>query len=150
MDPPGFLVSPGGRRFDKFHLIEHTDPHAGFCTLLTNALNGVRRALAPDSSDADTDVLLLSFEDVGLTPGDRYWLHADSTGRLVAWTFLLEGNTTGLASRFTWSDYTELPTPGGSLVLARRKARGGRAIVTEPFPADSLGADVFDDPRPRL
>lgn len=111
---------------------------------------GARRALAPDSSDADTEVLLLTFENVGLTPGDQYWLRADSTGRMVAWTFLLEGNAGGPASRFSWSDYTSLDTPRGPLILAQRLARDNRAILTQPFPADSLGDDLFSDPTPRL
>jgi len=34
-----------GHRFDKFHVIRHSDPHAGFSSLLTIALNGVRKAL---------------------------------------------------------------------------------------------------------
>ena len=34
-----------GHRFDKFHIIRHSDPHAGFSSLLTIALNGVRKAL---------------------------------------------------------------------------------------------------------
>ncbi len=46
MDPssrPDLCVE--GRCFDKFHVIRHSDPHAGFSSLLTIALNGVRKAL---------------------------------------------------------------------------------------------------------
>jgi len=34
-----------GRCFDRFHVIRHSDPHAGFSSLLTIALNGIRKAL---------------------------------------------------------------------------------------------------------
>ena len=34
-----------GRRFERFHMIQHSDPHAGFSSLITNVLNGIRKAL---------------------------------------------------------------------------------------------------------
>ena len=108
---------------------------------------GVHRALVPDSADAETEVLLLSFENVGLTPGDRYWLRADASGRLVSWTFLLKSGNEG---HYRWEDYAELPTPAGTLHLTQRKVRNGRAILTEVFPADSLDRALFDDLNPRL
>ncbi|MBW3564768.1 MAG: hypothetical protein KY459_08585 [Acidobacteria bacterium] len=40
----------------------------------------------------DYDVLALSFESVGLTPGDRYWVWVDrKTGMVDRWAFVLEG-----------------------------------------------------------
>lgn len=110
---------------------------------------GVRRGLAPDSADADTEVLTLAFEDVGLTPGDRYWLRADrATGRLVGWTYALESGRTG-AHR--WEDVVELPTPAGPLRLATRKSApdGARAILTPVAPTE-VDEAAFTDPRPRL
>lgn len=110
---------------------------------------GVRRALAPDSADAATEVLALSFEDVGLTPGDRYWLRADrATGRLVAWSFLLEDGAPG-AHR--WEEVVEVPTPAGPLRLATRKraADGSRSILT-PVAAAEPDSVAFEDPGPRL
>jgi hypothetical protein len=110
---------------------------------------GVRRGLAPDSADAATDVLTLAFDDVGLTPGDRYWLRADrTTGRLVGWTYALES---GGAGTYRWEDARELPTPAGPLRLATRKAApdGLRAILTPVAPAETDDA-AFTDPRPRL
>jgi hypothetical protein len=106
---------------------------------------GVRRTLAPDS--VGTGVLQLTFEGVGLTPGDQYWLFTDTDGRVVRWRYLLEG---GYEGDFRWEQYTDLPTPAGPLRLARRKATEGRAILTEPFPADSLADVPFDDLHPRL
>jgi len=35
-------------RFKKIHVVEHVDRHAGFCALITYALNGVRKALEND------------------------------------------------------------------------------------------------------
>ena len=34
-----------GRRFEKIHIVRHADPVAGFCALVTYALNDVRKAL---------------------------------------------------------------------------------------------------------
>lgn len=39
------LLQQDGRCFDKFCIIRHCDPHAGFSFLITLALNGVRKAL---------------------------------------------------------------------------------------------------------
>ena len=108
---------------------------------------GVHRNMAPDSSDAESSVLRLTFENVGLTPGDRYWLRADSSGKLVSWSFLLEN---GGKSHYMWTDYEYVPTPAGSLYVATRKQAAGRAILTQVLPTDSLDRDIFLDPRPRL
>ncbi len=108
---------------------------------------GVHRTLAPDSSDATSEVLHLTFENVGLTPGDQYWLRADSTGKLLSWSFLLEDGGEG---HYTWTNYTYVATPGRSLHLATRKQRGGRAILTQILPTGLLDRDVFLDPSPRL
>lgn len=111
---------------------------------------GVRRALAPDSADARTDVLALSFEGVGMTPGDRYWLRADrATGRLVGWSFLLQDSTAG---RYAWTDEAALETPAGPLRLMTRKAPGDgtSTILTPVLPVPPLTDDLFSDSRPRL
>jgi hypothetical protein len=108
---------------------------------------GVRRTLAPDSARAGVDVLHLSFENVGLTPGDRYWLSADRTGRLVHWSYVLESGRPG---SYVWGDVVSLPTPRGPLRLATRKHAGPRAILTPVFPAEDLPADVFERPTPVL
>lgn len=108
---------------------------------------GVHRTLAPDSSDESSEVLQLSFQNVGLTPGDRYWLRADSTGRIVSWSFLLED---GAESHYEWTDYEYVATPAGSLHVATRKQRNGRAILTQILPTGLLDRDIFLDPNPRL
>ena len=108
---------------------------------------GVHRNMAHDSSDAESEVLRVTFENVGLTPGDRYWLRADSTGKLLSWSFLLED---GGENHYVWTDYEYVPTPAGSLHVATRKQTDGRAILTQVLPSNSLDGDIFLDPRPRL
>jgi hypothetical protein len=46
-------------------------------------------------------VLHLTFDGVGLTPGDQYWLYVDSTGRVTRWRFLLQSGQEG---DFEWKD----------------------------------------------
>ena len=108
---------------------------------------GVRRALAPDSARDAADVLLLSFDGVGLTPGDRYWLTADGAGRLMRWSFALEGGGQGT---YRWEEPVRLPTPQGDLLLPTRKRTAGRAIRTPVHSAEGLPEDVFERPTPVL
>lgn len=112
---------------------------------------GVQREYVSDSSDADTGVLQLSFEDVGLTPGDRYWLYVDrETGRLKRWRFQLENGRTG---HFRWTGYRTLGTSGDTIRFATRKeAVGGPvAILTDSVRApSSVPEGAFTDPAPRL
>jgi hypothetical protein len=56
---------------------------------------GVRRELRPprEYRGRRHSVLSLSFDGVGLTPGDRYWLYIDpETDQIVRWEMRLEGN----------------------------------------------------------
>ena len=84
---------------------------------------GVQRTYVADSSDADTDVLRLSFGDVGLTPGDRYWLYVDrDTGRLRRWAFVLQGMDADAAPRaYEWTGYESFEAPEGRVLIATRK-----------------------------
>lgn len=114
--------------------------------------DGVTRTFVPDSSDAATDAIRLSFDGVGLTPGDQYWLFADrETGRLERWTVVLESSPTPRSSR--WTAYQRLEGPAGPVYLSARKepVGGGAAVLTDrlqaPAEADST---LFSDPSPRL
>ena len=103
---------------------------------------GVRRTYVPDSSDADTDVIHLAFGDVGLTPGDQYWMYVDSdTGQLQRWTFLLQGREQPASA--TWTDYETLDTPAGPIRLATRHAIEGSstAILTDSLSAPATIPD---------
>lgn len=94
--------------------------------------DGVQRSIDHDSSTADQAVLALSFDGVGLTPGDRYWLSPDSSGVLRRWSYLLEGWEGRPASTYEWVDYRSFETPNGIVRLAERKERvgGSNAITT--------------------
>ena len=108
---------------------------------------GVRRALAPDSGAA---VLAVSFDGVGLTPGDRYWITTDPTsGAMTRWTFQLEGDTT--TGVWDWSQPESIQTPRGPLLLPTVKAtpNGSRMILTQPMPVPT-DASVWTDLAPRL
>jgi hypothetical protein len=113
---------------------------------------GVTRTYVPDSSDATTDAIRLSFDDVGMTPGDRYWLFVDkATGQLQRWTFVLEGDTTPRS--FDWTAYQTLPGPDGPVYLSARKEAVGApvAILTDALRAPAtVDSTLFSDPSPRL
>jgi hypothetical protein len=68
--------------------------------------------------------LVLQFDGVGLTPGDRYTMQVDPvTGLVTGWRFTLQDGRQG---DFTWSD----PSQVGLLRVATRKAAAdGRFIV---------------------
>ena len=115
---------------------------------------GVSRTFVPDSSDAEHDVIQLTFDGVGLTPGDRYWLYADrETGRLVRWAYILQRDPGVPARAWLWDGYETLATPAGPLHLATRKDRIGDSfsIRTDSLEAPaSVPDDLFTDPMPRL
>lgn len=108
---------------------------------------GVRRAV--DSTSIGS-VLALSFEQVGLTPGDRYWLDVDPvSGAMTGWTYQLEGDST--PSRWQWIDPTDVPTPKGPLRLATLKVKDGEGtvILTQPRAVEDLDETAFTDLSPR-
>ena len=81
--------------------------------------------------------LALSFDQVGYTPGDRYWLSvSDETGRLEGWTYLLQGRTN--SSSFDWVDYTTVESPHGAMHFSTRKASPNASIHTDniSFPGE--------------
>ena len=116
---------------------------------------GVNRRYVPDSSTAEHDVLHLTFGDVGLTPGDQYWLHvSEESGRLDRWAFHLEGMPDDAAPRsFDWTGYETLQAPDGSVTLATRKEAVGaeQALLTNELALPSTPPDgAFSTPEPML
>ena len=109
---------------------------------------GVNRALAPDSAGPGERVLALSFGDVGLTPGDRYWLHVGDDGAMRSWTYLLEGDTT--VTSWTWASPEAVQGPAGPVTFYTRKtSSGGATILTTPTDT-SLPDSVWTAPTPLL
>ncbi len=93
---------------------------------------GVTRTYVADSSSASVDVIRLTFDDVGLTPGDRYWLYVDAeTGLLQKWAYHLQSMPdTATARTFRWTGYEQFDTPQGPIRIATRKeALGGEAVI---------------------
>lgn len=78
--------------------------------------------------------LRLSFEGVGLTPGDAYLLHLDDKKRLAGWDFLLQSKDRG---SFTWEEPREVF--GTTFFLSRKSAAG--TISFERFAASLEGSD---------
>jgi hypothetical protein len=99
--------------------------------------DGVNRSLAADPVRADSlpRALHLNFDQVGITPKDRYWLTPDSTtGRLARWTFALQGmGPEQPPGVFRWTGYESFSTPAGPLTLSTRKENvgGPRVIYTD-------------------
>jgi hypothetical protein len=116
---------------------------------------GVNRSYVADSSTADHDVLHLSFGEVGLTPGDEYWMYVDAeTGRLDRWAFHLQSMPDEAPpARFTWTGADTLQAPGGSVVLATEKPSSGGPVTIYTrnlsLPA-SAPDDAFTRPDPML
>ena len=114
---------------------------------------GVNRSYVADSSDAEHDVLHLTFGDVGLTPDDEYWLYVDKdTGQLDRWAFRLQSMADDAPPAvFDWTGYKTLNAPGGEVRLAERHEGGSRAILTNNLSApESVPDDAFTSPEPML
>lgn len=100
---------------------------------------GVTRSMVDDSTQSGSSVIRLSFGDVGLTPGDQYWLRVGDDGAIQTWTYQLEGDTT--RTQWAWTDPVALKGPKGSITFWTRKRKpDGTSIVTVPstdIPADA-------------
>lgn len=116
---------------------------------------GVSRTYVADSSTAEHDVIQLTFGEVGLTPGDRYWMYVSTEdGHLDRWAYHLQGmDEEDPPSPFDWTDETSLEAPGGTVHLATRKEaiRGEHAILTNELALPSSAPeDAFTAPEPML
>lgn len=99
--------------------------------------------------DATYDKLALSFERVGLTPGDRYWAFINrATHRMDRWQYILESDPPGQApAAWLWLDWQRY----GKILLAplRKQMTGDRSIALTPIEVPAtLPATVFTDPKP--
>lgn len=117
--------------------------------------HGVNRTYLPDSSTAETAVLRITFDNVGLTPGDTYWHYIDrETYRPRQWAYHLQSySADDPPSRFRWTDYEQFEAPEGPIWIATRKEAldGSRAILTDRIETPSqVAEDMFTDPEPQL
>ncbi len=71
------------------------------------------------------DVLKLSFDNVGLTPKDMYWLYVDrATHLVVEWKYVLDGKKEP-PTAWAWSDWKKT----GSIMLASMRQNLGKPSV---------------------
>lgn len=85
------------------------------------------------------EILRLSFQGVGLTPGDTYWLYVDPASyRVVRWEMKLEGQTEP-PDAVTWTDYRAV----GPLWLAFDHLEAGGRVAFEEV--EALSAVVESD-----
>lgn len=114
--------------------------------------DGVNRSIE-DTTLVDAQMLALSFDSVGYTPGDQYWLTIDnSTGRVAKWEYELEGSN-GNRGSWAWEDYRTYETPAGDVVMANAKRSGASetVIMTDniAFPA-AVDDAYFTDASHRI
>jgi hypothetical protein len=88
---------------------------------------------------ATWDKVLLTFDNVGLTPKDKYWAFVNrDTGLVDRWDFVLKGEN-GPPATFLWKGWTRK----GGIMLApeRLSPKDGRRIA---FPVMDVPAEVPD------
>jgi hypothetical protein len=91
--------------------------------------DGVFRTLAPDSSSATHQSIKLQFGEVGLTPGDQYWLFINrETGFIDRWSYLLQSAGKG---NWLWTDYKAFPTANGQVFVAEKHVSGNSVLWTK-------------------
>ena len=102
----------------------------------------------PETVDGvEYDVLHLSFDNVGRTPGDQYWVFINPRTSLVErWGYVLQG-TEPPRTEWVWTDWASY----GPLTLSRTKVlqdpEESMRIVFEPLAAlESVDAAVFSNP----
>ena len=94
---------------------------------------GVTRTLLPDTH-ATAYGIELTYDGVGLTPGDRFRAFIDrETYKVTEWSFILEGNPTAPATHYRWEEEQTFMTAGGPLSVRTRKVNptSGRVLLTD-------------------
>lgn len=95
------------------------------------------------------DKLALSFHQVGLTPGDRYWAYVNRETHLMdRWAYILESmDPAGPPTAWAWRGWAR----HGQILLAPERAQvgGDRKLMLDPVEVPAALADaVFTDPQP--
>lgn len=92
------------------------------------------------TKDGEWDKMLLTFDGVGLTPKDKYWVYVNRKTNLVdRWDFVLNGEK-GPASTFEWTEWKK----HGSIMLAaeRRNPKDGTRIYFPVLDAPQTVSDA--------
>jgi Family of unknown function (DUF6503) len=97
----------------------------------------------------DYDKVALTFDSVGLTPGDRYWAYINrQTGMMDRWAYILQSYPPDRpATGWLWEDWERY---GGILLSSRRvSVEGGRELpLSDIAVTDTMPDSVFDSPEP--
>lgn len=111
---------------------------------------GVTLAYAGQETVGGTtyDKLHLSFQNVGLTPGDQYWLYVHpETGRVDRWAYVLEDQEPP-PTVWEWKNWQQYG-PGIWLADGRFNPDSGRELPLSPITVpDELPDSVFESPEP--
>lgn len=84
--------------------------------------DGVSRTLVPDSSTADREVIKLTYDNVGLTPGDQFWFWLNrNTGQLQTWGYVLEGREEAPITKWDWLGFRPYEVGDVTVRLSSRK-----------------------------
>lgn len=84
----------------------------------------LQEAPAENKNGVDYRVLHLAFENVGLTPGDQYWLWIDPVSfRIYGWRYKLESGREGV---YLWENYQPL---GAVTLPLRRVSEDGKRTI---------------------
>ncbi len=95
------------------------------------------------------DKLHLSFDNVGLTPGDQYWVYVNPETHLVdRWAYRLQGTPADKEpTAWLWQGWQRY----GNIMLAggRRSPQGDRELPLDMIAVSETMADsIFNDPTP--
>ncbi|CAN5475949.1 hypothetical protein BH23BAC4_BH23BAC4_02610 [soil metagenome] len=111
---------------------------------------GVTRELSAEDGTQGQRVLEITFGDVGLTPGDRYWITLDApTARIEQWAYRLQSmDAQAEPIVWRWVDFKTQQSPVGELTYVTRRVRvsDGAEIMTDEVNLEPIPSNVFEDP----
>lgn len=114
---------------------------------------GVRLKYAGEKTigGSEYDLVELTFEDVGLTPHDRYWAHVNRRTHLMdRWSYILQDDPPGgEPTVWDWKDWTRR----GRVLLCPEKVKEGKSPATRILHPimevyDTLPDAYFTSPAP--
>jgi len=130
-DPTRLVAEPASHAADWAAVSPGTDPKRA-AQAWSAFINDSYWLLAPSKvmdggvnrSIDEEGRLVLSFDGVGLTPGDRYMLTVDpESARVTAWSFVLQGGSEG---HFSWTEHTR---SGPLTVSTHRATEAGDFVI---------------------